>query len=145
MPNGPNYTNTPCDVGTVQVRECEFRDELLTLAGADTLLEGTILARNSSTLKAVIFVVGGSSNENGIPKMVLAHDVVTTTSGAHDVAVRVIQSGVLKKERLVIDADGDDSNVTSAVLDKLRDYKIEAVNTAKLGRLDNPQPAPDES
>jgi hypothetical protein len=145
MPNGSNYTNTPCDVGTVQVRDCEFRDELLTLAGADELKEGTILARDSSTLKLRLFVKGGSTNENGIPKAVLSHAVSTPTAGSHDVSVRVIQSGVVKKERLVIDADGDDSNVDSKVLDQLRDYKIEAVNAAALGRLDNPQPEPDES
>lgn len=146
MPNGTNYTNTECDVGTVQVRDCEFQDELLTLAGADDLKEGTILARDSSSLKLRIFVKGGSTNENGIPKVVLAHRCVTGTSGSHNVSVRVINAGFVKKERLVIDADGDDSNVDKKVLDQLRDYGgIVALNAASLGRVDNPQPEPDES
>ncbi len=143
MPNGANYTNTPCDVGTVQVRDCEFRDDLLTLGGADVIAAGTILARSSASLKLVIFVKGGVSNGNGIPKCVLAHEV--TALGAGDEPVRVIQSGVLNKSKLIIDADGDDTNVDAAVLDQLRDYKIEAVSVAQLGRLDNPQPEPDES
>jgi len=143
MPNGSNYTNTPCDLGTVQVRDCEFQDELFTSGGADELVEGTILARDSVSLKLRLFVKGGSTNENGIPKVVLAHNV--SISGAGDVAVRVINQGVVKKERLVIDADGDDSNIDKKVLDQLRDYKITAVNSKKLGRLDNPQPEPDES
>lgn len=145
MPNGSNYTNTDCDLGTVQVRDCEFQDELLTLAGADDLKEGTILARDSSSLKLRLFVKGGSTNENGIPKVVLAHRLVSTTAGSHDESVRVITEGIVKKDRLVIDADGDDSNVDKKVLDQLRDYKINALSAASLGRFDNPQPEPDES
>jgi hypothetical protein len=136
-------TNTALDLGTVQVRDCEFRDELINFAGADTLVEGTILARDSSTLKLRLFVKGGSTNGNGIPKAVLAHELVVTASG--DKACRVIIKGEVDKNRLVIDADGDDSNVDAAVVDQLRDYGITPVPVKELARVDNPQPEPEGS
>jgi hypothetical protein len=140
-----NYVNTPIDLGTVQVRDCEFQTELLTLAGVDELKEGTILARDSVSLKLRLFVKGGSTNGNGVPKVVLAHTVSTATVGSHDVAVRVIQKGILNFRRLVIDADGDNSNVDSAVRDQLRAYGLTPVNVEQLGRVDNPQPEPEGS
>jgi hypothetical protein len=138
-----NLVNTTVDLGTVQVRDCEFRDELLNLAGADELVEGTILARHNGTLKLQLYVKGGSSNENGIPKVVLAHAV--SAAGSGDVAVRVISGGIVNKNRLVIDADGDDSNIDNAVIDQLRSFAIVPVNVANLGWPDNPQPEPIES
>lgn len=133
-----NIENTPLDSGSVQVRKCEFGDELITFGGADDLAEGTILARDSSTLKLRLFVKGGSTNGNGIPKVVLAHRVVATGSG--DLPCRVIKAGVVDKNRLIIDADGDASNVDAAVLDQLRDYGIQTESVSELGRVDNPQP-----
>jgi hypothetical protein len=127
----------------VQVGHCEFRDELINFSGADDLKEGTILARDSSTLKLRLFVKGGSTNENGIPKAVLAHRLVVTASG--DAACRVIIRGDVDKNRLVIDADGDDSNVDAMVVDQLRDYGITPVPVDELARVDNPQPEPEGS
>jgi hypothetical protein len=136
----PNPTITNVDLGTVQVRDCEFYTELLTLAGADELKEGTILARDSVSGKLVLFAKGGNSNGNGIPKAVLSHPVSSSTSGSHDVVVRAIQKGVLNLRRLVIDADGDNSNIDGAVRDQLRAYGLTPVNVEDLGRVDNPQP-----
>ena len=47
-------------------------------------------------------------------------------------------AGRVKKERLVIDADGDDSNIGPAVKDQLRDYGgIIALTVEQLAQLDN--------
>ena len=46
-----NMTVTNNDLGSVIIKDEEFRDELLTFAGAGTLLEGTILARDSVSKK----------------------------------------------------------------------------------------------
>jgi hypothetical protein len=140
-----NLTNTTLDHGSVQVGDCEFDDELLTLAGADELKAGTILARASNTLKLVLFVKGGSTNENGIPKFVLPVALSSTTSGSHDEPVRVISKGIVDLDRLVIDADGDASNVDGAVKDQLRSYGIVPVKVDELARVDNPQPEPEGS
>lgn len=128
-------TVTNIDLGNVVLCDAEFKDDLLTFAGAATVLEGTILARDSVSGKLVPYVIGGSTNENGIPKTVMTYDV--TAAGAGDVAVRSMISGKVRKERLVVNADGDDSNITNAILDQLRSYSIVPVSVDELNILDN--------
>jgi hypothetical protein len=129
----PIITNN--DLNSPVLISGEFRDDTLTFAGADTFAPGTILARDSVSLKLVVFVKGGATNENGIPKTILTYEVSAT--GAGDVAVRVPQSGVFRKEKLIIDADGDDSNIDAAVIDQLRDYQLTPVDVDELNIEDN--------
>lgn len=84
--------------------------------------------------KMVIFASAGAGGAQ-IPMAALTYEVEAT--GAGDVAARVMISGKVRKERLVIDADGDDTNVTAAVIDQLRDYGIVAVNVTELNKYDN--------
>ena len=130
-----NITITNVDVGSVILQEGQFRDDLLTLGGAVTVLEGTILARDSVSLKLVPFVKGGVTNENGIPKAILTYEIITT--GAGDVAIRDMVSGSVRAQRLIIDADGDASNIDAAVLDQLRDYSLVSIDVQELNILDN--------
>jgi len=130
-----NLEITNIDVGNVILREADFEDGLLTFTGAATIAAGTILARDSVSLKYVPFVKGGVTNENGIPKAVLTYSV--TAAGAGDEAFRAMISGYVRKERLIIDADGDDSNVDNVVRDQLRDYDIVVQNVQELAQLDN--------
>lgn len=130
-----NMTATNVDLGSVVLEDGPYRDDTLTFTGADTYEAGTILARDSSTGKLIAFVKGGTTNENGIPKTVLTYDV--TADGAGDKPVRVPQSGVMRKNRLIIDADGDDTNVDDVVLDQLRDYGITAKNVPETNIQDN--------
>ena len=130
-----NITITNNDLGSVILKDGEFRDDLLTFAGAGTVVEGTILARDSVSLKLVPYVKGGVTNENGIPKAILTYDV--TAAGAGDVQSRVGVAGSYRKERLVIDADGDASNVDQAVIDQLRDYGLVPIDVQELNILDN--------
>lgn len=128
-------TVTNVDIGNVILEDAKFKDDLLTFAGAGTVAAGTILARDSVSLKLVPFVKGGVTNENGIPKTILTYDV--TATGAGDVAVRSAISGRFRKERLIINADGDDSNVDNAVIDQLRDYDLIPINVKELNIQDN--------
>lgn len=123
------------DLGNVILEDVRFEDGLLTFGGAGTVVAGTILARDSVSLLYVPFVKGGVVNENGIPKAVLTYDV--TATGAGDVPMRALVNGRVRKERLIIDADGDGSNVDAAVLDQLRDYSITALSVKDLSVLDN--------
>ena len=123
------------DIGNLLVRNAEFEDDVFTFAGADTILEGTILARDSVSGKLVLFVKGGATNENGIPKAIISYQISAT--GAGDLNIRALISGTVRKERLVIDADGDDSNIDSVVRDQLRDYAQIAIDVQELGILDN--------
>ena len=131
----PNPVITNLDVGSVILRNVEFDDGLLTFAGAATALEGTILARDSVSLKFVPYAIGGVTNENGIPKAVLTYPV--TAAGAGDESIRAATKGVFRKERLVVNADGDGSNLTDAIYDELRDYGLVSVGVQELNILDN--------
>ena len=115
--------------------EPTFKDETVTAAGADTFAAGTILARDSASLKLVLFVKGGVTNENGIPKAVLTQDLVF--AGAGDLPARPMVQGEVRTGDLIIDADGDASNIDAAVLDELRDYGIVGLSTTQLAELDN--------
>ena len=130
-----SMTRTVIDNGSVELEEGRFHDDVITFAGADTLAAGTILARDSSTQKLVLFVKGGNTNGNGIPKAVLTYPVTRASGG--DARARVLVSGKVNKNRLIIDADGNDSNIDGSVIDQLRDYGIVPVDVQQLGTLDN--------
>ena len=130
-----NMTVTDVNLSGPILSGAQFRDDVLTLTGADTIAAGTILARDSVSKKLVLFVKGGVTNENGIPKVILPYEV--TVTGAGDVRVRVGVSGEYRKQKLVIDADGDDSNIDAPVMDQLRDYGLVPVDTNELNIPDN--------
>ena len=128
-------TTTQIDLSNVILKDAQFRDELLTFGGAATVAAGTILARDSVSLKMIPFVKGGSTNENGIPKAILTYDV--TAAGAGDVAIRAGVSGSFRAGELIIAADGDASNVDNAVLDQLRAYGLVSIDVQELNIPDN--------
>lgn len=232
----PNPVITNVDIGSVVLVNAQFRDELLTFAGAGTVLEGTILARKA--VADAVTVVDGSNTGNGtvtlatvavgqivpvvgaynvectavvtnggvfkiedpngtevasgisltvgagvetvvnaggltftvtdgstdfvigdsfaltvaadgkvvpfatdgaggaqIPIEILTYAV--TATGAGNVPIRAGVAGSYRKERLVIHADGDASNVTAAVIDQLRDYGLVPIDVKELNILDN--------
>jgi len=128
----PDPIITNVDVGSVEWQNVKINDDIYTAAGAETLLEGTILARDSVSGKLVPFVDGGVTNENGIPKAVITYELVST--GAGDSAVRVAVSGEVRQERLVIHGGG---TITKLILDQLRDFSIVSQNVTELNQLDN--------
>lgn len=130
-----NSTITNVDSGSVEISGGEFQDDTITFAGADTFVSGTILARDTGTNKLVIYVKGGVAAGNGIPCVVLTTDVVAT--GAGDESARVMIKGNVNKSRLVIDADGDASNVDAVVVDELRARGITSIAVSQLAQLDN--------
>jgi len=130
-----NLTITNVNLGSLILNNAQFRDDLLTFTGAGTVLAGTILARDSVSLKLVPFFKNGSTNENGIPKSVLTYDVVAT--GAGEESIRDMVSGSVRAERLIINADANASNVDAAVLDQLRAYSLISIDVQELSILDN--------
>lgn len=82
----------------------------------------------------VAFATDGAGGAQ-IPKAVLRDDL--TAAGAGDLPARPIVGGRIRSGDLVIDADGDASNVTAAILDQLRDYGIISLSTTQLAALDN--------
>ena len=65
----------------------------------------------------------------------LTYEVSAT--GAGDVAVAVLVRGTVNQDRLIIDADGDGSNVDEVVTDSLLANGILAKPVGQLGQLDN--------
>ena len=126
---------TNVDQGSVIVDRETFEDETFTAAAAKTYPAGTILARDTATNKMVVYEKGGTTNGNGIPRAILPSDVVAT--GAGDLGVRPLMGGRVKTSRLVIDADGDASNVDAVVKDLLQDVGIFALDADDLSVLDN--------
>jgi len=72
--------------------------------------------------------VGGAQKPIGV----LTYEVVAT--GAQDVPFRMMQSGVVAKNRLVIDGGG---SITTSILDQLRKVGIVAKDFADLSVADN--------
>lgn len=116
---------TNVDFSNIALKQEEYGNELVTFGGAATLLPGTIMARDSVSLKLVPYVVGGSTNQNGIPKAVLCEQLVAT--GAGDLPTRAIILGVVNRNRLIINADGTNANLTKAIEDQLRAFGITPV------------------
>ncbi len=75
--------------------------------------------------------VGGAQN----PIAVLTYAV--TATGAGNLAVRPLISGTVNRTRLIIHADGDGDNVTTAICEQLRDFTIVALPVRQLAALDN--------
>lgn len=128
-----NSTTTSCDLGSVELDECEFCDETLTLGGAATVKAGTLLARDSVSLKLVPFVVGGTTNNNGTPTAVLTYEVAA--AGAGDIPVTALVAGKVRKERLIVHATGNGSGITKTHLEALRDVEILALTSQQLAGL----------
>lgn len=79
----------------------------------------------------VIFAEDGIGGAQ-IPSMVLTYELVAT--GAEDQAQRVMVSGRVRREKLVIDAGG---TVTDRIVDALRDFGIVAEKVDELNIQDN--------
>ena len=84
--------------------------------------------------KMVPFAIGGVAGA-GVPKAVLTYDV--SKAGAGDEPIRAMVGGEVRKEKLIIDADGDGSNITDAILDQLRDFSIVSTDVTELNIADN--------
>ncbi len=130
-----NSTITNLDLGSVILQNAEFIDATITFAGADTFAAGTILARDDVSLKHVLFAKGGVTNDNGTPRAILTQEVIA--AGAGDEQSRIAIKGSFRKERLIIDADGDDSNIDGAVIDQLSQAGLTPINVTELQSLDN--------
>lgn len=106
----------------------------ITEGGTDFAADDTFTMVVVANGKLVPFVIGGVAGA-GVPLQVATYDIVA--AGAGDESIRSMVSGQVREERLIIDADGDGSNITSAILDQLRSAGITAVNVQELNILDN--------
>ncbi len=75
--------------------------------------------------------VGGAQT----PKAILTYEI--TSVGAGDEPIRPMIGGEVRANKLIIDADGDGSNITDAILDQIRDFSIVSTDVTELNILDN--------
>lgn len=75
--------------------------------------------------------IGGTQYPIGVMSYAL------TATGSGTKRGRVLFSGTVNKKRLIVDADGDDSNITNAILDQLRAAGVDAVDVTQQSVLDN--------
>ena len=132
---GQNFTIQNNDLGSVDLFGTEYESDIYNYSGPTekVLPAGLILARDSVSGKLVDFVVGGVTNENGIPKVVLGREV-TIPASAGDVSLRVIVSGEVRRDRIFTLAFDP---ITDAIADQLRDYSIVARRNVDVSKLDN--------
>lgn len=121
--------NTPVDIGVVMLANNRYRDEVYNFAAAGTLKAGTILAR--ATNGKLVAYVKAAVDETGVPLAVVGYDLIASAAG--DMPFRPIVAGEVRKERLIIAADGNANNVDSKVIDLLRSYGILPLNVNELG------------
>ncbi len=93
---------------------------------------GTIIVAADGDL--VIFAIAGAAGAQN-PIAVLTYEV--TKSGSGDLPIRALVAGEVSRDRLIIDADGDGSNITDTILDTLRSAGIVATDVQQLAQFDN--------
>ena len=115
-----------------------FNEAGLTMAitegGTDFVAGDTFTMVVVANGKMVPFVIGGVAGA-GVPVEVVTYDVVA--AGAGDEPIRGMISGEVREEKLIINADGDGSNITAAILDQLRSAGLTAVSVGELNIADN--------
>ncbi len=116
------YTTRDFDPRQIGLTDCRREAESVTFTGAGTYKAGTLLARDTSTQKLVPFVKGGTTNGNGVVRGILDED--RTASGAGDLQSRVILSGNVSFDDILIYADGNNSNIDHNVKDGLAVFEI---------------------
>ena len=88
-----NLTITNNDLGSVILMDAQFRDELLALAGADTILEGTLLARREVETAVTAGAFVGTGDGTVTLATVVAGSVVPLVGAYSLVCVAVITNG----------------------------------------------------
>lgn len=114
------------------------RRETVTFAGTDSFVYGTILARDTSTNKLVLYVKGGSTNGNGIAHCIVAEDAGIGRTGAGDVTNALVYvKGRVCREKLVIDADGTFTNIDNLVMGQLQVAGIDVFSVQEHSTANN--------
>lgn len=121
--------NTEINSSVVMLANNRYRDEIMTFAAPGTMPAGTLLSRTAAG-KMVPYVKGGEG-ALAVPVAVLGYELTATVAG--DVPFRAIVAGELRKNYLIIAADGDDSNIDNSVLDALRNYSLVALDVHEMG------------
>lgn len=128
------YLPMTVGAGAVTTFEVDGLSFVVTDGANDFEVGDTVDITVAADGKMVPFATDGAGGAQ-FPLAVLPHESVRT--GAGNNAIRALRAGRVNKNRLVIDADGDASNVTAAILDALRAAGIMTDDVKQLSELDN--------
>ena len=93
-----NLTITNNNIGNVILQNAEFRDELLTFGGAGTVVEGTILARQTVAIAITEAADGGNTGNGTITLATVVAGPVVPLVGTYNLTVTtaVANGGILQ-------------------------------------------------
>ncbi len=120
--------------GAATVFEAAGLEFTITDAGTDFAVADTGTIIVAADGKIVPFNPAGAGGEQKV--LAVLTFAVTRASGG-DEKVRILVEGEVNATRLIIDVDGDGSNITAAILDALRSAGIMATDVLQLAQLDN--------
>lgn len=120
--------------GAATVFETAGLEFTITDGAADFIVGDSFTLTVAADGKLVPYAIAGAGGVQ-IPLAVLLNEL--TSTGAGDIPDRPIIAGQVRRGDLVIDADGDGSNLTDAIVDQLRDVSIIALSTLQLAEQDN--------
>jgi hypothetical protein len=105
--------------------------------GATNFATGDVVTMTTAAQTGTPLVLFDIDGTNGaqVPVAILPYAV--TTTGSASVAADAVYAGVVKKEKLVIDADGDSTNVSDHVCDQLANAGFTVVFNTDVSVLDN--------
>lgn len=126
-----NLDITFYDTGGIVIGNPEYQDELLKFAGADTVLEGTLLARDPAD-NTMVPCVPTESDGTEVPIAVLTIEAANTIAG--NVSIRPLMQGKVRSEKLLFH---NGTVITVPVLDMLRAFGIIPITVSELNQLDN--------
>lgn len=129
-----NMNITNVDLGSVIYCDAVHEADTLNFAGTATYKEGTIVGRLTANGRLHPFTIGASDGSQ-TPIGVLTTEYSRTGSGT--LPCRALITGKVRKERLVVHADGGPANLTQVHIDTLRDYGIVVLSVRDLSVLDN--------
>ncbi len=120
--------------GGSKIFETEGMTFTMTDGGTDFIVGDKFSLTVAADGKMVPFEKDGVGGAQ-IPKAILTVEVVA--AGAGDEPIRAMIAGEVRANKLIIDSDGDGSNVDDAVLDAIRDFAIVSTDVTELNQLDN--------
>lgn len=115
--------------GVATVMEAGGLQWTVTDGSTDFAVGDTFTLTVASNGKLVPFNPAGAGGAQR-PVAVLTYDVTRATSG--DERIRALVAGVVNRNALIIDVDGDGDNITDAIIDQLKASAIVALDVAAL-------------
>ena len=128
--------NIIMDAGALAVTVVEVGGFVITITdgATDFIVGDTFTLTVAASGDIVPFEKDGIGGAQ-VPMYILTQAL--TSTGAGDVPMRLLVAGRVRENDLVIDSDGDNSNVDTTVVNQLRDFTMIPESTQQLAESDN--------